>query len=142
MTAGPIMTHRSAGPELAALVASKLTPTRRSQPPSYAAARFPENQNSPPLFADDTEIKLSDLQFAARHQHAASLIDLLFRRVGAGWTATMGYAVAEKAAQAVAGTMGWDAERTAREVREYRAYLERTYAIQAGRDAPMVRPDA
>ncbi|MBV8652246.1 MAG: FAD-dependent oxidoreductase, partial [Alphaproteobacteria bacterium] len=116
MTAGPIMTHRSAGPEMAKLVASKLPPTRARQSPSYAAAKFPENQNSPPLFDDDTAIKLSDLQFAARHQHATSLVDLLFRRVGAGWTATMGYAAADKAAEAVAGAMGWDAERTAREV--------------------------
>ncbi len=140
MTAGPIMTHRSAGPEMAALVASKLAPSRPARPPSYAAAKFPENQNSPPLLDDDTAIKLSDLQFAARHQHATSLIDLLFRRVGAGWTATMGYAAAEKAAEAVAETMGWDKERTAREVQDYRAYLERTYGIRPDHTAPMLRP--
>ena len=119
MTAGPIMTHRSAGPEMAEVVASKLKPTRAPQRPSYAAAKFPDNQNSPPLLDDDPSIKFSDLDFAARHQHATSLIDLLFRRVGAGWTQTMGYAAAEKAAGAVAATMGWDAERTAREVRDY-----------------------
>lgn len=142
MTAGPIMTHRSAGPELAALVAAKIPPSRPPQPPSYAATAFPENQNSPPLFDDDTSIKLADLQHAASHQHAANLVDLLFRRVGAGWTATMGYEAAEKAAQAVAATMGWDAERTAKEIRDYRTYLEETYGFDAGRRAPVVSPSS
>ena len=37
--------------------------------------------------------------FAGRHSSSpTSLIDLMFRRVGAGWTATMGYAAAEIAA--------------------------------------------
>ena len=120
----------------------RINPLRAPQPPSYAAVNFPENQNSPPLFDDDTSIKLSDLQHAARHQHAANLIDILFRRVGAGWTATMGYGAAEKAAQAVAATMGWDADQTAREIRDYRAYLERTYGFDPTRRAPPVVPRA
>jgi glycerol-3-phosphate dehydrogenase len=142
MTAGPIMTHRSAGPELAALVEGKLAPSRPPQPPCYAATQFPENQNSPPLFDDDTTIKLSDLQHAARHQHAANLVDLLFRRVGAGWTATMGHGAAEKAAQAVAPIMGWDPVQTAKEIRGYRAYIERTYGFDPGRRAPPVSPNS
>lgn len=140
MTAGPIMTHRSAGPEMAALLASKLKPSRAPQRPSYAAWKFPDNQNSPPLLGDDTSIKLSDLEFAARDQHATSLIDLLFRRVGAGWTATMGHDAAEKAAQAVAATMGWDAERTATEIRNYRADLVRLYRLQPRHNPPVVQP--
>ena len=141
MTAGPIMTHRSAGVEMAELVASKLKPSRARQPPSYAASRFPENRNSPALLDDYTAIKLSDLQFAAQNQHATNLIDLLFRRVGAGWTATMGYAAADKAAQAVAETMGWDRERTESEVREYRAHLERLYRVRPDQSAPMCSRD-
>ena len=140
MTAGPIMTHRSAGVEMAAVVASKLKPSRAPQQPSYAATKFPENQNSPPLFDDDATIKLSDLQSAARREHAAGLIDVLFRRVGAGWTATMGYAAAERAAEAVAAEMGWDAARQAEEVRAYRAYLEEHFRVKPGYTAPMVQP--
>ncbi|HUK09269.1 MAG TPA: FAD-dependent oxidoreductase [Stellaceae bacterium] len=140
MTAGPIMTHRSAGPEMAALVASKLKPSRAPQVPSYAATKFPENQNSPPLLDEDTSIKLSDLQFAAKGQHATSLVDLLFRRVGAGWTATMGYGAAEKAALAAAEAMGWDRERTAREVEEYRTYLKQLYGIRPEHRAPVAGP--
>ncbi len=140
MTAGPIMTHRSAGVELAALVDSKLKPTRAPQAVSYAASKFPENQNSPPLLEDDTSIKLSDLQHAARHQHATDLMDLLFRRVGAGWSTTMGYAAAERAARAVAETMGWNAERVDREIRRYRAQLEQLYRLQPGHTAKPVAP--
>ena len=36
--------------------------------------------------------------------------------------------------------MGWDGERTAREARDYRAYLERTYGIRPDRRAAMVPP--
>ena len=67
---------------------------------------------------------------------------MLFRRVGAGWTATMGYAAAERAAEAVAGEMGWDAARQADEVRAYRAYLEEHFRVRPGHLAPMARPQA
>ena len=140
MTAGPIMTHRSAGPELTELVNAKLRPTRAAQRPSYAALKFPENQNSPPLLEDYTAIKLSDLEHAARTEHATSLVDLLFRRVGAGWTASMGYDAAETAAQAVASAMGWDGARATQEARDYRAYLERMYRLKPGHRAPVVQP--
>ena len=52
----------------------------------------------------------------------------------------MGYAAAEKAAGAVAATMGWDAERTAAEIRDYRSYLERVYRLDPAHAAPVVRP--
>lgn len=142
MTAGPIMTHRSAGPEISGLVASRIKPSRAPQPVSYAARLFPDNQNSPPLLDDFTSIKLSDLKHAARHEHPTDLIDLMFRRVGAGWTPTMGYAAAEKAAAAVAAEMGWDATRAQEEVRKYRAYLERFHGLRAGAKARAVEPTA
>jgi glycerol-3-phosphate dehydrogenase len=140
MTAGPIMTHRSAGVELAALAGSKLKPSRAPRAVSYAASRFPENQNSPPLLDDDTSIKVSDLQHAAQHQHATDLVDLLFRRVGAGWSPTMGYAAAERAAEAVAATMGWDRARVDAEIGRYRAHLKQLYRIEPDRAAPPVAP--
>lgn len=138
MTGGPIMTHRSAGPELTALVASKIAPSRAPQPPSYVARTFPDNQNSPPLMSEDATIKLSDLTFAARHEHVVNLVDLMFRRVGVGWSLGMGYDVAEKAAEAVAKELGWDAKRTAEEVLNYRSYLEHFYRFRPKADVPPV----
>lgn len=127
LTAGPIMTHRSAGAELTRRVAKILPPSAKARRISYAARRFPDNQNAPPLLDDYTAITIADLKYAAEHEHPADLIDLLFRRVGAGWTATMAYGAAEKAARAVAEEMGWDAARVAEEARKYRDYLARMH---------------
>jgi glycerol-3-phosphate dehydrogenase len=140
MTAGPIMTHRSAGVELTALVRSKLAPSRQPRTISYAARIFPENQNSPPLLDDDTSIKLADLKFAAEHESPASLVDLMFRRVGVGWSASMGYDAAEKAAQAAAPEMGWDFARIEAEVRRYHRYLERFHSVRPNHRAVAVGP--
>jgi glycerol-3-phosphate dehydrogenase len=130
MTAGPIMTHRSAGAELTRIVSSRLRPSRNPQTLSYAARSFPENQNSPPLLDHHTEVKLSDLRYAATHEHPANLVDLMFRRVGAGWTGTMGVEAAHKAAETIADVMGWDEKRIAEEAERYLAYVARTYRVR------------
>jgi glycerol-3-phosphate dehydrogenase len=132
LTGGPIMTHRSAGAELAEMVGKRLPPSRPQQSLSYAARLFPDNQNSQPLLEDYTAIKLSDLSHAAEHEHVTSLVDLLFRRVGAGWTRTMADGAAENAARAVAGILGWDEPRVARELAAYREHLRRQHAWPAG----------
>ena len=130
MTAGPVMTHRSAGTEMVELLQGRLRPSRTRQPVNYSARKFPENQNSPPVVADWTDAKLADLVFAARHEHATNFADLMFRRVGAGWTKTMGYAAADKAADAVASVYGWDAARTKKEADAYRQYLDRMHQVR------------
>lgn len=123
MTAGPVMTHRSSGAVLTREIARRLAPSRPAQALSHAARRFPENTNMPPLEDGDPSVKLSDLVHAAQHEHAADLIDLLFRRTGTGWNAGMGAAAARKAAETVAETLGWDDARVEAEVARYRAYL-------------------
>jgi glycerol-3-phosphate dehydrogenase len=132
MTAGPVMTHRSAGAEMVAVAERHVRPSRARQAPSYAARIFPQEQNSPPVVTDWVAAKLSDLVHAARHEHATGLVDLMFRRVGAGWTRTMGHAAAERAAAAVAPVYGWDAERTRQEVASYRRHLERLHGVRGG----------
>ena len=96
------MTHRSAGAALARAIGRKIAPSGPSRPLSFAARLFPDNQNSPPLLDHWTDAKLSDVAHAAEHEHPASLVDLLFRRLGVGWTATMGHEAAERAARAAA----------------------------------------
>jgi glycerol-3-phosphate dehydrogenase len=131
LTAGPIMTHRSAGVEVTQAVQRRFKPSGTPQGLSYGARLYPDNQNAPPLLEDDTTVKLSDLRFAAQHEHATNLVDLMFRRTGAGWTATMGAQVAERAAEAVADIMGWDAARVAQEAQRYRDYLARFHLPKA-----------
>ena len=132
LTAGPIMTHRSAGTAMVEAVRGKIAPNGPEQPVSYGARRFPENQNSPPLLDDYTAIKLSDLRHAAQHEDVTNLVDLLFRRVGAGWTQSMAADAARKAADTVADILGWDEGRVAAEVAAYRDHLRQQHALGDG----------
>jgi glycerol-3-phosphate dehydrogenase len=129
MTAGPVMTHRSAGAELTSDVRARIPPSRPAQILSYAARLYPRDLESPPLLDHYPETKMSDLRVAAQQEHAESLTDLMFRRVGAGWTATMGAEAAERAAAAVADVMNWDVARVRDEVRQYREYLAENHLL-------------
>ena len=140
MTGGPIMTHRSAGPELTALVGGKIKPSRAAQEPSYAARTFPDNQNSLPLDDRNTSIKLSDLKFAAQHEQVTNLTDLLFRRVAVGWTEGMSREVAEKAAETVAQDLGWDRQRVMAEVDKFCGFTEHFCGVRPGVSTPPVKP--
>ena len=100
------------------------------RPVSYAARTFPDNQNSPPLLEDDTAVKLSDLRYAAEHEHATNLTDLLFRRVGVGWSRTMGAEAALRAAEAAAEPLGWDGPKVQAEVAAYRQHLEAQHTLR------------
>lgn len=131
MTAGPVMSHRSAGTQMVELVRERMKPGRPAQAVDYGARRFPDNQNSPPIVPDWTEAKLADLAFAAQNEHATDLVDLMFRRVGVGWSSTMGFAAAEAAARAVAPVLGWDEARAKREAQAYREYLKRMHTVRA-----------
>ena len=130
MTAGPVMTHRSAGTEMVDVARRHVKPSGPAQAINYGARKFPDNQNSPPIVADWTNAKFADLKHAARHEHATSLADLMFRRVGAGWTETMGWHAAERAAEAVAPEMGWDAARTKAEAAAYRQLVEDLHRVR------------
>lgn len=130
MTAGPVMTHRSAGTEMVELVQGRLKPSGSERPVNYAARKFPDDQNSPPVVDDWTDAKFADLVYAAKHEHATNLVDLMFRRVGAGWTKTMGYAAADKAAAAVASVYNWDAARVKIEADDYRRYLDGMHRVR------------
>ncbi len=130
MTAGPIMTHRNAGQEVVETVRRKIQPSRAPRPIDYSARLPPDNQNSPPLLDDYPAIKMSDLRFSAENEHVSGLVDLLFRRVGAGWTAGMSARQAEAAAMHVADLMGWDEARAREEAARYRDHLARQHRIR------------
>lgn len=131
LTAGPVMTHRSAGVELTEKVKARIPASRPPQRLSYAARVYPKNQESPPLLDHYQEIRMSDLRIAAQQEHPETLIDLMFRRTGAGWTATMGSEAAERAAAAVADIMNWDPARVSEEARRYRTYLAENHLLTA-----------
>ena len=106
LSAASLSTHRKCGKLLCDAVSHAIEP-------SGAAKRLAVAYTPPSDF----------LTHAARHEHAVHLTDLLFRRVGLGWTASMGAETAESAARKVAGLMGWDEAKVAREVAAYRAEI-------------------
>jgi len=127
LTAGPIMTHRSAGQELTERVARNVTPSGPKQALSYKATVHADNTNSPAIDDAWPDAKMAHLVHAAEHEWPTSLIDLLFRRTGNGWTASMGAAAAEDAARAVAPVLGWDEARIQSETQGYRDYVHRMH---------------
>lgn len=118
MTAGPVMTHRSAGREVVAAVAHKLQPGR-------AAGR-----------ADAATHRSGD-----RLAHAETLADVLFRRTGEAWSGPFDDALIARAATEAGSLLGWDEDRTRREIAAYRDEVEAifrpgTRAIDAWSKAP------
>ena len=106
MTAGPIMTHRSAGEEMAARVAQKLKPRRAAQTVEFTV---PQNANG-----YDTM--------------PAHLSDVLFRRTGRGWSGPIAYAEIEACAKELGKQLGWDQAQIADEIRLFEAEWNQLYA--------------
>ena len=67
----------------------------------------------------------AEVIFAFENEMAATLTDCLMRRTLAGLDAAAGLDAVEKAAQIARKHLGWDEERAAREVDEYRNYIRR-----------------
>jgi len=120
MTAGPVMTHRSAGRELTDVVRRRIAPSGTPRSPDYAPGRYPEDPASPLLLAGG-QLKLSDLRHAARIEHARSLMDALLRRVGVGWHCAFTPAELARAADAIGAELDWSESRKEQEIRAFQA---------------------
>ena len=120
MTAGPVMTHRSAGRQLTDIVRQRIPPSGPPRSLVYAPVRFPEDSNSPLLLADG-QVKLSDLRHSVREEHARTLMDALFRRVGLGWHCAFTPAELARAADVIGGELGWSEARKEKEIQAFQA---------------------
>ena len=129
MTSSPIQSHRLAGVQLATAVQKKFKPSGAPQQISYAAKPYPKD-DSPALLNHWPDARISHLHRAAENEQPMTLVDLMFRRVGAGWTQTMGREVARRAAQEVAPILGWDQTRQDKEVRDYLAHIDRLHGVK------------
>jgi glycerol-3-phosphate dehydrogenase len=127
MTAGPVTTHRSAGCELLAAVGRRLQPSGPAQAADYAPRLFPRAESSPALLNHYPDIRLADLDHAAKHEQAETLDDLLCQRTGIGWNETMGREGARKAAETVADMLGWDEVHIGAEVAAFDAHLDHAH---------------
>lgn len=138
ITAGPIMTHRSAGEEFLGLVRRRLKPSGKLGVMSFAA-NMATGDGSPALLEHDPALTLSELRARAAEEQVTSLIDLLARRTRAGWSETMGFEAAELAAETVGDILGWDGARQQSEAHAYRAKLARFNTLTRDpREAPAV----
>ncbi|MBK9609344.1 MAG: FAD-dependent oxidoreductase [Betaproteobacteria bacterium] len=120
MTAGPVMTHRSAGRELTGVISRRIPPSRPRSNPDYTPTRFPDEQDSAPLLPD-ASVKLSDLRHAVRAQHARTLMDALYRRVGLGWRCAFTPYELTRAADVIGGELGWSEARKQQEIQAFQA---------------------
>jgi glycerol-3-phosphate dehydrogenase len=124
LTSGPLLAHRTAGRKLRDTIRAKIDPSQPKQQLSYRAKLFRESPESPTLLNQGSDVRLAHLRQAAAEEQPVTLADIMFRRVGVGWTATNGREAARVAAEAVADIMGWDDARIGVEVERYIAYLE------------------
>ncbi|MEW9806508.1 FAD-dependent oxidoreductase [Mesorhizobium sp. ZMM04-5] len=126
-----IMFHRSAAREVVEAVRKRLAPSGPPKPASFAARRFPDNQNSPPLLPHYPEVTIADIVHSAKREQPRHLVDILFRRTSAGWNAAIPPEAVRRAAEAVAPVLGWDDDAIEREIDAFVAYQAR-YHMQAG----------
>lgn len=127
MTAGPIMTHRSAGKALLEVLGHGLAPSgpRRAvdRPP------LPDDPDSPPVGNEPGGVTEADVRRAAGAEGAVHLTDLMVRRLGLNWTLGQGRAQAHRVAEIAGPILGWDANRCAEEVAAYEAYLAQVHGV-------------
>lgn len=133
MTAGPVMSHRSAGREMTAAVRRLVAPSGAAQSPDYAPRMLPEEANALPLVDGDDSVRLSHLGYVAEKEHARALSDILFARTGLGYRHRLTDAHIRKAAEAVSAHLGWDDAELHRQVEAVKMRRDRLH--QPARDA-------
>ncbi len=129
LTAGPVMSYRSAGEALLKVVSSRIEPSLGAKDPNFNVLGFPENQNTLRFPDNDAETRISDLKHAVRSEHAMTLYDVLYRRTGVGWAQVLTLEEIERAAHIVAGEANWDDGQVRREIENYCAAVSKLHTI-------------
>ncbi|MVW72927.1 FAD-dependent oxidoreductase [Bordetella sp. 15P40C-2] len=128
LTGGPLMSHRSAGQEVLAGVRERLSPSGSPKTISYHARLHPDADELGCL-PGMPEVSYAALRYAAKHEYPRHLVDLLFRRVPAGWSDAMRPEIALPAAQSVADILGYSAQQCQEEADAYARYLKRYHLV-------------
>lgn len=136
MTGSPILSFRPAGRRLAGEVGRRIPPSRTAAAPDFAAKPFHSGEASPGLLDTEPEVTLAELRHVALTEDPVTLADLLFRRVGVGWTGTMAREGALKAAETVADILGWDAATVEREVAAYLDHIAGQFGARRAHPLP------
>ena len=124
LTWAAIMFHRSASAEIVRAVRRKLAPSGPARPMSHAGV-LRQRQPAPPVVEGYDAVTLDDLVHSAKNEQAQGLVDLLFRRLALGWFVSVPPESVARAADAVAGPLGWSEDRKEAEIRAYHDYVPR-----------------
>lgn len=140
MTAGPIMTHRSAGRAFLNRVSPRVDPSGSRREVERPDRGFAENTNARPLVDTEHGRRLTEAHVVAcaRDEAPVDLTDLMVRRLGLTWSAEQGRETARGVAELAAPVLGWDSARVAGEVEAYHRYLNKVHGMP---DASEGRPE-
>jgi len=130
MTAGPVMTYRSAGDEVVTKLQRILPPSREPTDHSYSPPPLAEGSNTALLSDTDPSIRLGDVRRAVTAEHARTLMDVLYRRVGLGWRHEFTQAELEAASQAMAPDLGWSEDHRRQAIETFRAEATRLFGAR------------
>lgn len=120
MTAGPLMTHRSAAREMLQRVSAvlKVPDKPKTLTPSYRISNAP-CVSGDPISSD----KLDEcVRNSIANEHARDLKGILYTRTGIAWRGHLERSLVQRAANSAARLLKWHDERKRREVDEFLDY--------------------
>ena len=121
MTAAPIMTHRDAGREVVATIKQRLKPSGTAKNFDYKPYLPQENTNTAPVLPGVPRgYHLEDVAVAVRDEHARTLADVLYRRMGLAWTHQFSSHELTAIADVMAHELGWSVEQRDTEIKRFR----------------------
>ena len=127
LTGGPIMTFRIIGKDLADAVAQRVDPSERPRQLSHEASEVSARLDDLDPTTSLDRIPDELVRDIVREEQVLNLTDLFLRRTRAGYEHDQGCHHLEATAEVVAGVLGWNQQRTRKEVETYRAYLRHTF---------------
>ena len=133
MTAAPIMSHRGAGREVVRTLKRTMPPSGLQTAPDYSGTLPVENSNTAPIVAGLPGYHLADVRHAVRHEHARTLMDVLYRRTGLGLRHDFADEELSRVADVVGEELHWSDLRQQEEIRMFRAQTDRLFTLADGR---------
>ena len=141
MTAAPVMSHRDSGRKITDVLRKELAPSGAPSALSYRPRMPIENSNTQPI-ADGAGYTLADVRHAVRHEHARTLLDVLFRRSGVGLRHWFGDAEIARVAEEMGAELGWTEAERQTEIDRYKREVSRLYGVPNRRDKADINHDA
>ena len=121
MTAGPVMSHRSAGRELRDAVARLIPQRRQNRGEPYAA------HGVCPASTDDVDDLEATIRTAVLKEHARDLRGILYTRTAYAWGRHLDRATVERAAHSAGKLLAWNSETISDQVEEILDHQRRAF---------------